>query len=38
MRGEEIDRRIVEMEIVNKKGVVVYPNKPLLLESHFKLT
>ena len=29
MRGIEIDRRIVEMDIVKGKGVVVYPNKTL---------
>ena len=29
MRGEEIHRKIVEMDIINGKGLVVYPNKPL---------
>jgi len=29
MRGEDIDRRIVELEIKDKKGIIVYPNKPL---------
>lgn len=34
MRGEEIDRRIVEAEIVNKKGFVVYPNKQINLDKN----
>jgi circadian clock protein KaiC len=40
MRGEEIDRRIVESEIINKKGVVIYPGKNLLSSSRltYKLT
>jgi KaiC/GvpD/RAD55 family RecA-like ATPase len=29
MRGEDIDRKIVEMEIVDKKGIVVRADKPL---------
>lgn len=37
MRGEDIDRRIVEAEILNKKGFVVYPNKQLK-GSAYKLT
>ncbi len=36
MRGEDIDRRIVEMEIKDKKGIIVYPNKPL--KGKFTLT
>jgi len=36
MRGEEIDRRIIETKIINKKGFVVYPNKQLL--GTYKLT
>ena len=29
MRGEDIDRRIVEMTIINKKGCIIHPNKQL---------
>lgn len=29
MRGVEIDRKIVQCDIVRKKGIVVYPNRPL---------
>jgi circadian clock protein KaiC len=29
MRGEDINRKIVEMEIRDKKGFIIYPNKPL---------
>jgi len=29
MRGEDIDRRIVRAEILNKRGFVVYPNQQL---------
>jgi len=36
MRGEEIDRRIVEARIINKKGFVVRPDKPLT--GDYKLT
>jgi KaiC/GvpD/RAD55 family RecA-like ATPase len=36
MRGENIDRRIVEMEIVKDKGVVVENTKPI--KGHYKLT
>jgi len=36
MRGEEIDRRIVKAEILNKKGFVVYPNRQL--RGRYKLT
>lgn len=33
MRGEDIDRRIVEAEIINKKGFVIYPHRQLILKS-----
>jgi len=36
MRGEEIHRKIVEADIVNGKGLVVYPDK--LLKGKFTLT
>lgn len=36
MRGEDIDRRIVEAEIVNGKGFLVYPERQLTGE--YKLT
>jgi KaiC/GvpD/RAD55 family RecA-like ATPase len=36
MRGENINRRIVEAEIVSNKGVIVYPNK--YLTGNYKLT
>jgi len=36
MRGEEIDRKIVEARIVNKKGFVVCPDKQLM--GDYKLT
>lgn len=36
MRGEDINRKIVEMEIVNKKGIVVRPDKPI--KGKFTLT
>ena len=36
MRGEEIDRRVVGVEIINKKGIVIYPNKTL--KGNYKLT
>jgi KaiC/GvpD/RAD55 family RecA-like ATPase len=36
IRGEEIDRRIVEADIINKKGIVVYPNKQL--KGNYRLT
>jgi len=36
MRGEDIDRRIVKMDLVNNKGVVVYPDKTL--KGKYKLT
>jgi len=36
MRGEEIDRRIVEARIINGKGFVVYPNRRL--KGNYKLT
>ncbi|MFA6064948.1 MAG: ATPase domain-containing protein [archaeon] len=29
MRGEDINRKIVELEIKDKKGIIVYPDKPL---------
>lgn len=29
MRGDDINRKIVEMEILNKRGVFVYPERPL---------
>ncbi|RLG14473.1 MAG: hypothetical protein DRN66_01935 [Candidatus Nanohalarchaeota archaeon] len=36
MRGEDIDRRIVEVRIVNKKGFVVTPNRQL--KGEYKLS
>lgn len=36
MRGEDINRKIVEMEIVDKKGIVVRPDKPI--KGKFTLT
>ena len=36
MRGEDINRKIVEMEIVNKKGIVIRPDKPI--KGKFTLT
>ncbi len=36
MRGENIDRKIVEAEILNKKGFVVHNDK--MLEGRYKLT
>jgi len=36
MRGEAIDRRIVKMEIQNKKGIIVYPNQQLT--GNYRLT
>ncbi len=36
MRGEEIHRKIVEADIVNGKGLVVYPDK--LIKGKFQLT
>lgn len=36
MRGEEIDRKIVEMEIKNKKGIIVYPNRELPGKEHVR--
>ncbi|MDD3160086.1 MAG: ATPase domain-containing protein [Candidatus ainarchaeum sp.] len=29
MRGEKINRKIVELQIIDGKGVVIYPDKPL---------
>ena len=29
MRGEDIDRKMVEMEIKDKQGIVIYPNKQI---------
>jgi len=29
MRGEDISRKMVEMEIKDKQGIVIYPDKPL---------
>ena len=29
MRGEDIQMKIVEMEIVDKKGIIVHPDKPI---------
>lgn len=36
MRGEDIDRRIVEAKIVDRKGFVVYPD--MQLEGEYKMT
>lgn len=36
MRGENINRKIVEMEILDKKGIVIFPDKPL--KGKFTLT
>jgi KaiC/GvpD/RAD55 family RecA-like ATPase len=36
LRGQPFDRRIVEAEIVNKKGLEVYPTKPL--KGSYRLT
>jgi len=36
MRGDNIKRKIVEMKIINKKGIVVYPNRQL--KGSYKLT
>lgn len=41
MRGEEIDRRIVEAEIIDKRGFIIYPHKQLRMkgmEGSYKLT
>ncbi|MBR9683522.1 AAA family ATPase [Candidatus Woesearchaeota archaeon] len=41
MRGEDIDRRIVHAEIVDKKGIIVYPNQQLKIKQEkgsYKLT
>ncbi len=38
MRGENIDRRIVEAEIMDKKGFSVYPSQQLELKGDYKLT
>ena len=39
MRGEDIDRRIVKAEIINKKGFIVYPQGHLKIDSGaYKLT
>ncbi len=35
MRGEEFKRAVVEMKIINKRGIVVYPNK--VLKGNYKL-
>ncbi len=34
MRGEDIKRIIVELEIKDKKGIVIYPDKPLKHKNH----
>ncbi len=36
MRGASFDRKIMECEIVGKKGIVVYPNR--VLKGNYKLT
>jgi circadian clock protein KaiC len=36
MRGEDINRKIVELEILDKKGIVVYPEK--VLKGKYTLT
>lgn len=36
MRGEDVDRRIVKAKIINKKGMIVYPNQQL--RGVYKLT
>lgn len=36
MRGDDVDRRIVLMEIVRSKGFVVYPDK--MIKGNYKLT
>jgi len=41
MRGEDIDRRIVEVEIVDKKGLIVHPDKHIKIKQEkgsYKLT
>lgn len=40
MRGDDIARKIVEMEIINKRGVFVYPERPLepQMNGNYKLT
>jgi len=36
LRGQDFDRRIVEASIINKKGLVIYDNKPL--KGKYRLT
>jgi len=36
MRGEDIKRRVVQVDVINKKGFVVYPNR--LLKGKYNLT
>ena len=38
MRGEDINRKIVEVEIVNSEGFVVYPGRSFELKQDYKLT
>ncbi|MDP3989807.1 MAG: ATPase domain-containing protein [archaeon] len=41
MRGEDIKRKIVEVDIINKKGMIVYPNRQLKIKGSvgsYKLT
>lgn len=38
LRGDDINKKIVKLKIINKKGVVVYPNEPLTSSKDEKYT